>query len=420
MCYDASMIDEALRRMVEVTMPRLDEKGRRLFLGSLAQYLGHGGIGELNELTGVSRTTISDGKAEAARTEGDAKARPAPTAIGRVRAEGAGRQPVEAQYPDIKEKLLLLLDGNTVGNPENPLCWTTKSLRNLADGLSAMGIPVSYVTVKALLEEMGFSLQQNKKYLEAGESGPDRDAQFAFINGKSCTFLCEGMPVISVDTKKKELVGNYKNGGGEYAPKGRPAKVLDHDFFDPALGKASPYGIYDVGANEGFVNVGLGPDTGAFAVNSIRSWWDSMGRERYPQATRLLVTADGGGSNGRRNRLFKTSLQSFANDSGLEIHVSHLPPGTSKWNKIEHKLFCYISKNWCGRPLETTEVIVSLIASTTTSGGLKVRCVVDPNNYERGIKVSDDELQSLNLHREAWHGQWNYIIMPQANLDLIV
>lgn len=325
---------------------------------------------------------------------------------------GCRQEKIEETYPKIRKELLLLLDGNIVGNPENPLCWTTKSLRNLEDALAAKDLKTNHVTIKQLLEDMGFSLQQNKKYMESGNPGPDRDGQFQYINNKSKQFLDGGYPVISVDTKKKELIGNYKNTGTEYRPNKNPIKVKDHDFPDPELGKAAPYGIYDIGKNEGFVNIGLSADTGAFAVNSIRTWWETMGKERYPVAGKLYITADGGGSNGRRNRLWKVSLQQLADETGLEIHVSHFPPGTSKWNKIEHRLFSFISKNWRGRPLETLAVIVNLISSTTTDSGLTVQCVVDPNQYERGTKISDEELNSINMQEDAWHGEWNYVISP--------
>ena len=408
------MIGENETKFVDTMMKVLDERGKRIFLGSYSTCLGRGGISELSRLTGMSRTTITEGRKESQSIDDTVKSEGSDGH--RIRAVGGGRKSIETKYPNIREELLELLDGNTVGNPENPLCWTTKSLRNLNDALRAKGIETNYVTIGSLLEDMGFSLQQNRKYTESGNAGPDRDAQFCFINEKAKDFLDLGLPVISVDTKKKELIGNYKNNGAEYHPSKQPVKVNDHDFPDPEKGKAAPYGIYDIGRNEGFVNVGLSADTGAFAVNSIRSWWSSMGAERYPEATRLMITADGGGSNGRRNKLWKVSLQEFANETGLEIHVSHFPPGTSKWNKIEHRLFSQISKNWRGRPLETIQIIVSLIASTTTKEGLTVQCVVDPNTYERGIKVSDEELEALHIEHNDWHGEWNYIISPQADL----
>lgn len=403
---------------VSTMMPSLDEKARHIFLGAYSKCLGRGGITELSKLTGVSRVTITSGQKDIMNITPDPKARGTGSKTTRIRAAGAGRKKTVEKYPGIKDALMLLLDGNIIGNPENPLCWTTKSLRNLADELEKQGIHVTYPTVGTLLEDMGFSLQQNRKYIESGEAGPDRDAQFKFINQTAKSFLDENFPVISVDTKKKELIGNYKNNGAEYHPVKSAPKVNDHDFPDPRKGKAAPYGIYDIGRNEGFVNVGLSADTGAFAVNSIRSWWTTMGKERYPEATKLMITADGGGSNGRRNRLWKTSLQEFANESGLEITVSHFPPGTSKWNKIEHRLFSQISKNWRGRPLETIEVIISLISSTTTKEGLKVQCQLDENTYERGIKISNKEIDALNLIPNDWHGEWNYIIKPQAEKSL--
>lgn len=401
-------------KFVSIMMPALDEKARRIFLGSYAECLGHGAITELSNLTGASRMTINAGRKEINSIIPNPKARMCTSEGAKVRAPGAGRKTSAEKYPHIKEELELLLDGNTIGNPENPLCWTTKSLRNLASALEEKGIKVSYPTVGVLLEEMGFSLQQNRKYTESGDAGPDRDAQFQFINNKAKSFLEHDLPVISVDTKKKELIGNYKNNGAEYRPSKEALRVNDHDFPDPQKGKAAPYGVYDIGRNEGFVNVGISADTGAFAVNSIRNWWYSMGQERYPDCKQLMITADGGGSNGRRNRLWKTSLQDFSNESGLEIHVCHFPPGTSKWNKIEHCLFSQISKNWRGRPLETIEIIINLIGSTTTKSGLKVQCVLDPNEYERGIKISDEELRSINLSPNDWHGEWNYMISPRT------
>lgn len=404
------------KKFVSIMMAILDEKERRIFLGAYSECLGYGGITELSQLTGVSRTTITEGRKNSREIEGKPTARGTGKKESKVRAAGAGRKSSTEKYPHIQDELNLLLDGNTVGNPENPLCWTTKSLRNLKGELRERGINISYPTVGVLLERMGFSLQQNRKYTESGEAGPDRDGQFRFINDQAKDFLDLGLPVISVDTKKKELIGNYKNNGAEYRPHKQPLKVNDHDFPDAEKGKASPYGIYDIGRNEGFVNVGLSADTGAFAVNSIRSWWSGMGVSRYPNAKKLMITADGGGSNGRRNRLWKKSLQEFANETGLEIYVSHFPPGTSKWNKIEHRLFSQISKNWRGRPLETIEVIVSLIGSTKTEEGLTVRCVVDENTYERGVKVTDGELSEINLTPNDWHGEWNYIISPQTHL----
>ena len=401
------------KRFVGVMMPLMNEKQRRIFLAGLAEYLGHGSQQQIIDLTKVSNKTIKAGKNEIATMTLDPVARPSADSVERVRASGAGRKPVEVKFPKLREELLKLLDGNTIGNPENPLCWTTKSLRNLQKCLEEKGFNVKRDTIARVLKDLGFSLQQNMKFIEPGRSHPDRDGQFRFINGLAAEFLAEGLPVISIDAKKKELIGNYKNGGAEYAPKGQPVEVFDHDFPGPE-GKATPYGIYDVSSNEGYVNVGVSGDTGEFAVNSIRCWWNSMGRERYPKATKLLITADGGGSNGSRNKLWKKCLQELATEIGLEIHVSHFPPGTSKWNKIEHSLFSFISKNWRGRPLTSLRVIVNLIASTTTKAGLKVKCGIDKNVYEKGIKVSDTEMHSLSLEEKDWHGDWNYVLQPQT------
>ena len=410
------MDDDALKKLIGKMMPLLDEKNRRLFLGILADCLGRGSITKLNQITKISRVTISQGQKESLELKIDPEARSSITDTSGIRAPGGGRKKLEEKYPNLKEELLKLLDGNTIGNPENPLCWTTKSVRNLANELNKAEINIHYTSVGSILEDMGFSLQQNRKYVESGTQSVDRDEQFKFINAKSKEFIGKQKPVISVDTKKKELIGNYKNNGAEYGPKGNPVKVNDHDF---GTERAAPYGVYDVAKNEGFVNIGLSADTGTFASNSIKMWWDSMGRERYPDANEILITADGGGSNGRRNRLWKIGLQDFANESGLTVHVCHFPPGTSKWNKIEHRMFAFISKNWRGKPLETIEVIVNLISSTTTSpegsSGLKVTCVVDPNDYPTGIKISDEELNKVNLSQEEWHGEWNYIITPNSD-----
>jgi hypothetical protein len=410
------MDDDALKKLIGKMMPLLDEKNRRLFLGILADCLGRGSITKLNQITKISRVTISQGQKESLELKIDPEARSSITDTSGIRAPGGGRKKLEEKYPNLKEELLKLLDGNTIGNPENPLCWTTKSVRNLANELNKAEINIHYTSVGSILEDMGFSLQQNRKYVESGTQSVDRDEQFKFINAKSKEFIGKQKPVISVDTKKKELIGNYKNNGAEYRPKGNPVKVNDHDF---GTERAAPYGVYDVAKNEGFVNIGLSADTGTFASNSIKMWWDSMGRERYPDANEILITADGGGSNGRRNRLWKIGLQDFANESGLTVHVCHFPPGTSKWNKIEHRMFAFISKNWRGKPLETIEVIVNLISSTTTSpegsSGLKVTCVVDPNDYPTGIKISDEELNKVNLSQEEWHGEWNYIITPNSD-----
>jgi hypothetical protein len=299
----------------------------------------------------------------------------------------------------------------TRGDPMTPLLWTAKSLRKLAAGLKEAGHSVCHNVVAGLLREMGYSLQGNRKTLEGG-GHPDRDAQFRYINDQVTNALASGQPTISVDTKKKELVGDFKNGGREYRPKGEPEKVRVHDFLIPELGRASPYGVYDIAENAGWVSVGVDHDTASFAVNSIRCWWNAMGRQRYPDAKSLLITADGGGSNGSRVRLWKRELQTLANELGIEITVCHLPPGTSKWNKIEHRLFSFITQNWRGRPLVSYLTIVQLIAATTTDTGLKVKCEIDTNNYPKGVKVEDHEMAALNIHWHEFHSEWNYTIRP--------
>ena len=408
-----------METMVGKMIPLLDERQRRVFLGLVSEALGHGGVKELHELTGAAASVISQGRREARELPDEPRARPAKSASGRVRAEGGGRKRAEEKQPGVVAELLGLVEGSSVGNPENPLRWTTKSTSNLSEALAARGFTVGSDTVGRMLKDNGFSLQQNRKYVESGNPGPDRDAQFRFINDLSAAMLSCGQPVISVDCKKKELVGNFRNGGAEWHPKGEAPKINDHDFLSQAEGRAVPYGVYDIGRDEGYVSVGVSADTGEFAVNAIRSWWETMGRERYPQATRLMVTADGGGSNGSRNRLWKRSLQAFADESGLTIMVCHFPPGTSKWNKIEHRLFSFISRNWRGRPLVSYQVIVSLIASTTNRGGLSVGCAVDRREYPKGVKVTDDELASLALQRDGWHGEWNYLIAPLPHLDVM-
>lgn len=406
------MIDKTTINRISKVVPLLSESQRRKFLGIEAIALGHGGIQAISRLTGASRSTITLGVKEAAVAITDPKARPSAEETGRVRSPGGGRKGVKESNPGILVALEALVSGSTIGNPENPLCWTTKSLRNLQTELDRQGYHISHVKVGDLLEELGYSLQLNKKCLQVGEAHVDRDKQFLHINATSKSFLEAGQPVISVDTKKKENVGNFKNNGVEYAPKGNPPAVLDHDFPLLGLGKVSPYGIYDVGKNEGYVNVGISSDTARFAAQSIRTWWDEMGCFKYHGANRLYITADGGGSNGSRNKLWKISLQELSNETGLEIHVSHFPPGTSKWNKIEHRMFSHISKNWRGRPLISLAVIISLIGATTTKGGLKISCGLDTNEYEKGIKVSEEELEELNISRNEFHGEWNYCISP--------
>lgn len=394
-------------------MPLFDEKERRLFLGSLIEFLGHGSLKKVQELTGISHVTLIAGKKEAQSLEVDPKAKPKVGEGRHVRQEGAGRKSSTDKYPQIKEVLLGLLDGNVKGNPENPLCWTTKSLRNLEEGLSAVGIKVSYVTVKQLLEELGFSLQQNKKSNETVVPNPDRESQFRFINRLSKDFLRDNQPVISVDTKKKEIDGNNENNGSGSSKKHSSILVLNHDLPDEK-GNDCPYGIYDINRNEGFVHVGISDDTGEFAVNSIRSWWKMMGKEKYPKATKILIMADDGGSDERRNKLWKNCLQDIATESQLEIHVSHFPAGTTRWNKIEHRMFCFISKNWRGKPFRTLATIVTLIAPTRTGEGINLSDNAVSNAYEKCNPADTEALSSSTL--KDCHSNWNYVIYPRQLL----
>ena len=393
---------------IKMMLSLLNEKQRRIYLASEAIAMGRGGITEVSRVSGISRSVITAGIKDIRECNADVLSIEAP-----IRRKGAGRKPITETQPGIKTALEKLVSDSTFGDPMSPLLWTTKSLRNLADELVSEGFQIGYRKVGYLLEEMGYSLQKNQKMNQVGEEHPDRNAQFNHINEKVKTFGAEEYPVISIDCKKKELVGNFQNVGQEYAPKKHPVKVSDHDFPLPELGKAAPYGIYDISANEGYVSVGISADTAQFAVASIRNWWYSMGIERYPNAPKLLITADGGGSNGSRNRLWKKELQNLANETGLEISVCHFPPGTSKWNKIEHRMFSQISKNWRGRPLESLMVIVNLIAATTTKNGLTIQCQLDLNQYPRGIKISDDELASINIVGDDFHPNWNYTISPQ-------
>lgn len=370
----------------------LDERMRRLFAAAEASALGRGGITKVAQATGVSRRAIHVGLRELSDLKEPVKNPPK-----RIRKEGAGRKSVIQTDVGLMSALEKLVEPMTRGDPESPLRWTCKSLRTLAGELSANGHPVSYPVVGDLLRELGYSLQANRKVLE-GSDHPDRNAQFEFINEQTTQQLMAGNPVISVDTKKKELVGAYKNNGTTWCPEGKPEQVKVHDFVDKELGRANPYGVYDVGSNTGWVSVGTDHDTASFAVETIRRWWRTMGRQSYPAASKLMITADGGGSNGSRVRLWKMELQRLADEIRIPIHVSHLPPGTSKWNKIEHRLFSYISMNWRGRPLISHEVIINLIAGTTTRKGLKVHAELDDSLYPAGIKVSD--------------GEWNYRIDP--------
>ena len=406
-----SQLEDGMKDVIATMMPLLDERQRQIFLSVLSENLGWGSASDISEFTGISLQTLTRGRSEADLLPRDPRARPKSDSDQRIRAEGGGRKSKTSENPEIKKAILSMLDGNIIGDPMSPLTWTTKSTRNLSEALKEQGMDVSYRIVNQVLKDEGFSLQQNKKYVQTGNPGPDRDEQFRYIKTECELMDSMNCPVISVDTKKKELIGNYKNGGQEYRKKGDPRLVNDHDFMGDQ-GRAVPYGILDIGANEALVSVGISADTAEFAVNSIRTWWSTMGKERYPDARKIMITADGGGSNGSRNRLWKKELQNFADETGLEILVRHFPPGTSKWNKIEHRLFSFISMNWRGRPLETLEVIVNLIGSTTNRSGLKVECSLDEREYEKGIRVSDEEMGDINLFRDSWRGDWNYRIIP--------
>lgn len=396
-----------ITKRFKLLSPLLDERQLRLYVAAEALAIGRGGISLASQATGVSRPTITIGCREL--LEPDTKEASATTA--RVRKPGGGRKRTIDLDETLRSDLESLIEPVTRGDPESPLRWTSKSVRKLADELNKMGHKTSHRMVAELLRQMGYSLQANRKTLE-GSAHPDRNAQFEYIYEKVKEFQLCGQPVISVDTKKKELVGDFKNGGRELRLKGDPEKVRVHDFEIRELGKVAPYGVYDQTRNAGWVNVGTDHDTAAFAVESIRRWWVTMGRDAYPDAARLLITADGGGGNGSRVRLWKTEMQRFANETGLVVSVSHLPPGTSKWNKIEHRLFSYISQNWRGKPLVSHEVIVNLIASTSTRKGLTVRCELDTNKYPKGTKITDEELRQVNIIRDEFHGEWNYAIHP--------
>ena len=394
----------AIKARYQALKPVLDERARRLLAAAESQAIGKGGISIVAKVTGISRPVIRQGIADLQD--------PASLAPGRVRRQGGGRKRAIAKDGSLKPDLENLLESTTRGDPEAPLRWTCKSVRQLTAELKRMKHQVSHQVVADLLHELGYSLQSNRKTKE-GASHPDRNAQFEHLNGKVKWSVGRRQPVISVDTKKKELVGDFKNGGQELRPKGKPELVRVHDFVDPEMGRATPYGIYDLGRNSGWVSVGMDHDTAEFAVETVRRWWRSMGQPAYPEATRLLITADAGGSNGSRLRLWKVELQKLADETGLRIAVCHFPPGTSKWNKIEHRLFSYISQNWRGKPLNSFQTIVSLIAATTTTTGLKVHAELNTEIYQAGIKISDQELAQIKIRRDKFHGDWNYEIRPR-------
>ena len=398
------MIDrQAIRQRWEAVGCKLDERGRRLFAAAEVQAAGYGGLKIVSEITGIARSTINRG-------EDDLDA--PPLAKGEVRRAGGGRRAVAALDPGLIPELKRIVDPATLGDPMRPLIWVSKSMDKLAAALTALGHPVSGDTVARELVKLGFSRQYNRK-ADEGSKHPDRNAQFEYINAKVLASQAQLQPVISVDTKKKELIGNFKNGGSDLRPKGDPRRVNVHDFMDKELGKVAPYGVYDVTANTGFVSVGITSDTAEFAVQSIRTWLERMGRQRYPKAHELTITADCGGSNGARVRLWKVQLQKLADETGLVLHVHHYPPGTSKWNKIEHRMFCHIQQNWRGRPLTDRLAVVELIGATTTKTGLKIDCAVDTRTYEKGIKVSKAELAAVKLVGDDFHPEWNYTISPR-------
>jgi transposase len=400
-------MDLGIKELIDTMLPILNERQRRLFLAKQAAIIGYGGITEVSNYTGVSRQTITNGVKEL--NEGTASF----ADTNRSRRPGGGRKNIREHYPEIVQAITGLLEGRTKGNPENSLLWTSKSIRNIKAVLEIKGIKVSHTRIGGILKEAGYSLQANRKELAKNLCHADRDAQFEYINRRTKRAMKGGTAVLSIDAKKKENTGKFKNRGKEYAPKGEGALVYDHDFLEKTLGKATPYGIYDIFKNAGFVNVGLSGDTSEFAVNSIKKWWMTVGKGEYADTGEIVITADCGGSNGYKVRLWKYCLQLLANETGKKITVLHFPPGTSKWNKIEHRLFSFISKNWRGKPLISAAVIVNLIGATKTKTGLKVTCVLDKNEYKTSRKVSDSEYKSINIKGHKFHGEWNYTISPK-------
>ena len=395
-----------LRKKYRMIRELLDERSRRVWAVAEASSLPRGGVSQVAKATGLSRTTIHAGIRERQERRGKAPA------TGRIRRAGGGRKALTFHHPDLLKALEQLVEPLVRGDPESFLRWTAKSTRKLAAELQRQGYRIGDRKVAQLLHQIGYILQANAKTLEGGQH-PDRNAQFEYVQAQTKTFLEQGLPVISVDTKKKELVGNYSNRGQQWRPKGEPQETLVHDFPDKELGKAIPYGIYDVGRNEGWVSVGIDHDTAEFAVDSILAWWKHVGRKTYPKATKLLIMADAGGSNASRSRLWKAGLQRLANLTGLHLHISHFPPGTSKWNKIEHRMFSFITQNWRARPLVSYQTIIYLIANTRTTTGLKIKAKLTQRTYPTGIEISDSEMAKLNLIRDAFHGDWNYSLLPQ-------
>jgi hypothetical protein len=398
-------MENKLASKYEKIFPMLSESQRRLVAAADAEYLGRGGIVAVSKASGMSRSTITIGIKEL--QSGNL------LEVGRNRRSGGGRKRLLNIDSTLESDIDRMVSPITRGDPESPLLWCSKSLRNIAEALESKGHKISHNAIGMILAEKGYSLQSNRKTDEGGNH-PDRDQQFEFINNQVKDSISKGQPTISIDCKKKELIGNFKNGGKELEPQKTPTKVNVYDFIDTALGKAIPYGIYDIDKNEGWVNIGISSDTAKFAVSSIRTWWDNMGKVCYPDAQELLITADGGGSNSSRSRLWKIEIQKFVNETNISVRVCHFPPGTSKWNKIEHKLFSFISMNWRGRPLTSIQLIISLIGATKSKSGLKVKTSFDENIYEKGIKISDEELRTINIKKNIFHGEWNYVIAPSV------
>ena len=404
--------EKALQVRISTMIPELNERQRRLYLATEAKTVGYGGVTAVSRISGVSRVTITQGLRELAESTTNDRE------IVHCRRPGGGRKSAAVKQPGISKSLENLVEAHTKGCPITPLIWTSKSVRNLSAALGEKGYTASHVLVSTMLKGMGYTLQADRKDITITSQHPDRNAQFEYINRQAKRFFRKRAPVISIDAKKKEKIGNFANNGREYHKKGAGPKVLDHDFPIPELGKATPYGVYDLFKNHGFVSVGISADTAEFAVQTIRKWWSLVGRKTYPQAKELLITADSGGSNGYRVRLWKAELQKLSDEIGIEITVLHFPPGTSKWNKIEHRLFSFISKNWRGRPLVSLALIVNLIGSTKIGGGNKVDCIVDKRTYERSKEIADGELESIHIKNHKFHGEWNYTIKPRSNKNI--
>lgn len=396
------ILKKQIRERYEVLEKVLDERSRRIWAAAEAKSVGWGGQILVAEVTGIHKNTVLAGMKEIEKE---------PRNDGRIRRKGGGRKKVIEKDKTLQEDIRAQVESSTRGDPESPLLWSSKSTRKITDALNRERKRISHVSVAKVLQDMGYSLQANRKIQEGGNH-PDRDNQFNFINEKAKDFRKRHQPVISIDTKKKELIGNFKNNGMEYHQKKKAPAVNVYDFLDKEKGKVAPYGVYDLDKNKGWVSVGISSDTAEFAVNSIRSWWYEMGKKNYPKAAEIYMNADGGGSNASRNRLWKVELQKLSTELNMVIHVSHFPPGTSKWNKIEHRMFCFISKNWRGKPLIDRATVVSLIANTTTKKGLQIKAKLDEREYQKGIKISDDEFSSIALEKDKFHGEWNYTISP--------